>query len=193
MQHRNEHHFNRDNRHMDYHNAIGRPYGTIEEPYFGEKRTCDATLPVGVASVAPLLPAKVDLVPSPPINPEKPKFFVTLEMICHPKANGPWVKNYELKNKVIVIPDLIEDDTVQTLRMKIKKENANCIPGKQWRVFFPQTLPDWIVWKNCWHLRKEYLVDMTDGEKTLKDIGIGPDNNRLFYFFQVQFVSRDEP
>ena len=94
---------------------------SVHDRFSWEKRTGDVPLPVGVAIVAPL-PAKVDLVPSPAINPEKPKrFFVTLEMICHPKANGPWVKNYELKNKVIVIPDLIKDDTIQTLQMKIKR------------------------------------------------------------------------
>jgi hypothetical protein len=94
---------------------------------------------------------------------------------------------------VIVIPDLTEDDTVKSFTMKVKKEDANCSTSNWWRVFCPQTLPDWIVWKNCWHLRKEYLVDMTVGEKTLKDIGIGPDNNRLFYFIQTQFESREEP
>jgi peroxiredoxin len=67
-------------------------------------------------------------------------------MICHPKANGPWVKNYDLKNKVIVIPDLTEDDTVKGFTMKVKKEDANCSTSNRWRVFCPQTLPDWIVW-----------------------------------------------
>ena len=158
-----------------------------------EKPTGNAPLPVGLAIVDPS-PIGVNHVTSPAINPEVPKrFFVTLEMICHPKANGPWVKNYDLKNKVIVIPDLTEDDTVKSFTTKVKKEDAMCSTSNRWRVFFPQTLPDWIVWKNCWHLRKEYLVDMTAGEKTLKDIGIGPDNNRLFYFIQTEFESREEP
>ena len=107
--------------------------------------------------------------------------------------NGPWIKVFDLDKKVIVIPDLTEDDTVKSFREKVRKEDENCISNKQWRVFFPQILPDYIVWKNCWHLRKEYLVDMMVGEKTLKDIGIRPENNCLFYFFQVQFESRDEP
>ena len=95
-------------------------------------------MPVGVAIVAPP-PAGVDIVvTSPAINPEEPKrFFVTLVLICHPKANGPWVKNYDLKNKVIVIPDLTEDDTIKSFMMKVKKEDSNCIPCNQWRVFFP--------------------------------------------------------
>jgi hypothetical protein len=54
-------------------------------------------------------------------------------------------------------------------------------------------MPDKLVWLFDWEKRKDYLINFMDGEKTLKDIGIGPNSNRLFYFMQTQFKSRDEP
>ena len=77
--------------------------------------------------------------------------------------------------------------------MKVWEEDNACTPDKMWRVFFPHNLPDYFVWRFNWDRRKDYLVDMTVGAKTLKDIGIGPNNNCLLYFIQTQFESREEP
>lgn len=122
---------------------------------------------------------------------EPKRFFVILEMIRHP--GNEWVKYCEINRKVIVITDLTENDTVESFRTKVWEQDNACIPCNMWRVFFPHNLPDYFVWKFNWDKRKDYLVDMTVGAKTLKDIGIGPDTNRLFYFIQTQFESREEP
>jgi hypothetical protein len=63
-----------------------------------------------------------------------------------------------------------------------------------WRVFFPNNLPELSVWTCDWEKRKDYLVDMTPkGDRTLKEIGITAENNRLVYFHQFKFKSREEP
>jgi hypothetical protein len=67
------------------------------------------------------------------------------------------------------------------------------IPGKTWRVFFADNLPDPSIWKNDWDSRVDYLIDLMDGEKTLEDIGIGSKKYRFFYFMQYQFISKYEP
>ena len=59
--------------------------------------------------------------------------------------------------------------------------------------FFFDNMPDMLVWKEEWDRRKDYLLDLLDGEKTLKEIGIGLKKYRLFYFIQMQFTNRYEP
>ena len=136
------------------------------------------------------LPVGVVIAPSMDIPPKEPKcFFVTLEMIWHP--GNTWLKHCDINRKV-VITNLTENDTVKSFRMKVWEEDNACTPDKMWRVFFPHNLLDYFVWRLNWD-REDYLVDMTVGAKTLKDIGIGPDNNCLLYFIQTQFESRDEP
>ena len=138
------------------------------------------------------LPVAGAYAPSTDRNRVEPKrFFVTLEMIKHP--GNDWVKHWNVNEKVIVITNLTEDDTIESFRMKVREEDPCCTPDKMWRVFFPHNLPDYFIWRFSWKKRKDYLVDMTQGDKTLKDIGIGPDNNCLVYFIQTQFESRDEP
>jgi hypothetical protein len=133
--------------------------------------------------------------PLPPVitPPKKITFFVMLEQIWHPQTT--WRRCWELDKPVIVITDLTEEDTVKSLVTKVQEKS---IPGviqadKTWRVFFPHNLPSMFVWKFDWEKRSEYLVNMTKGDCTLKEIGISADNNRLVYFHQFQFESRDEP
>ena len=58
--------------------------------------------------------------------------------------------------------------------------------------FFSNNMPDILVWKEEWDRRKDYLLDLPDREKTLKEIGIGPKKYHLFYFIQMQFKTRYE-
>jgi hypothetical protein len=99
-----------------------------------------------------------------------------------------------LDKPIIVITDLTEEDTIKSFVTKVKKESKTVQADKTWRVFFPHNLPSMFVWKFDWEKRSEYLlVNMTKGDCTLKEIGISADNNRLVYFHQFQFESRDEP
>jgi hypothetical protein len=118
-------------------------------------------------------------------------FFVTLEKVCW--RNDRWEKECDINTKVIVIVDCTEETTVSSFVAKCKEQDGNINAGKQWRVFFPNKMPDKLVWLFDWEKRKDFLINFMDGEKTLKDIGIGPNSNRLFYFMQTQFKSRDEP
>ena len=62
-----------------------------------------------------------------------------------------------------------------------------------WRVFLSNNLPTYFNWLDNWETRKDYLLDMTNGDRTIGEIGITPDNNRILFFHQFQFKSRDEP
>jgi hypothetical protein len=42
---------------------------------------------------------------------------------------------------------------------------------------FPNNLPDYFDWKISWEKRKDFLVDMMKGDRTLGEIGITPENN----------------
>jgi hypothetical protein len=103
------------------------------------------------------------------------------------------MKYLPIDEEVIVITDCTEKTTVSEFVDKCAKFKDTLIPGKSWRVFFADNLPDPYVWKEEWDRRVDYLLDLTDGEKTLKDIGIGPKKYRLFYFMQYQFYTRHEP
>jgi hypothetical protein len=58
---------------------------------------------------------------------------------------------------------------------------------------FTNNFPELSVWTCDWEKRKDYLVDMTKGDRTLKEIGITAENNQLVYFHQFKFKSREEP
>ena len=98
-----------------------------------------------------------------------------------------------MNQPVIVIPDLTEDGTIESFVMKVRKQDSTIQPDNTWRVFFPNNLLQIFVWQFDWEKRKDYLVDMTKGDRTLKEIGIRPKKNRLVYFQQFQFKDRDEP
>jgi hypothetical protein len=128
------------------------------------------------------------------ITPPEPKrFLVILEQI-HITQNS-WSRVTDLKIPIIVITDLTEEDTVKSFVTKVQKKS---LPGmiqddKTWRVFFPHNLPSIFVWKLDWEERSKFLLNMKKDDRTLREIGITPDNNRLVYFHQFQFRDRDEP
>lgn len=137
---------------------------------------------------------EVDITPweeKPKANPEK--FYVTLEQVWF--RENAWKKQWDLddKNKVIVIVDCTEEMIVRSFVEKCHKQNDNIGANKQWRVFSSNNLPGIFVWRFTWEKRQEYLINFMDGDKTLKDIGIGPKRNHLVYFFQTQFKNQEEP
>jgi len=123
-------------------------------------------------------------------EPKPDEFYVTLEQVWH---RGGWKKVWNIDEENIVILGCTKTMTINSFVAKCKEKNSSICPGKMWRVFWPNNMPELAVWTVMWHKRKDYLVDFTDGQKTLKDIRIGPKSNRLLYFFQVQFDSKDEP
>jgi hypothetical protein len=122
--------------------------------------------------------------------PEPKKFYVTLELVWW--KDGGWKKVWDIDTADIVIVDCTKKTTVRTFVAKCKEQHDIINPGKMWRVFFASNMPERFVWLFDWEKRKDYLVDFTDGDKTLEDIGIGPNSNHLLYFFQTQFKTRDE-
>jgi hypothetical protein len=136
-----------------------------------------------------------------PLEPKK--FFVTLEEIVCPGSES-WKKKDDVLQPVLVVTDLMEDTTVRSFVQKARaaeekvKEVAKIQRDKTWRVFFPDNLPDPIDWRISIYTRFLYLIDMTGrddkgNDTTLADIGINEANNRLLYFHQFRFESRDEP
>jgi hypothetical protein len=122
---------------------------------------------------------------------QEEKFYVTLEKIWW--RNDRWEKECDINTKVIVIVNCTEETTVSSFVAQCHQQHDHISADKSWRVFFPNNMPDKLVWLFQWEKRKDYLINFMDGEKTLKDIGIGPNSNRLFYYMQTQWKSRDEP
>ena len=131
---------------------------------------------------------------APSIQKPEPKleeFYVHLEHIWF--KGDQWKKVCNIEDEDIIIVGCTETTTIDSFIAKCKKKNSKIQPDNTWRVFFPNRLPDYFIWRFSWDKRKDYLLDFTDGKKTLGDIGIGPDTNHLVYFHQFQLETRDEP
>jgi hypothetical protein len=92
-------------------------------------------------------------------------------------------EKFDVEQPVFVVTDLTGDETIKDFVKKVQEQEAKTtkIPMIQrdntWRVFFPNNLPELLVWTFDWEKRKDYLLDMTKGDRTLKKIGITAENN----------------
>jgi hypothetical protein len=112
-----------------------------------------------------------------------------------------WIKVYDINRPPYVVTDLTTEETIKSFVGKIieqeekVKKYSMIQRDSTWRVFLANNMPPYYDWKDeeNWKTRKDYLLDMTKGDRTIGDIGITLENNQILFFHQFQFKSRDEP
>jgi hypothetical protein len=121
--------------------------------------------------------------------PEPKKFYVTAEELL-PRINQ-WIKVFDLDQPTYVVTDLTTEETIKSFVKKLQEqeEKVKKVPMIQrdstWRVFLANNLPTYYEWLDNWDKRKDYLLDMTNGNRTIGEIGITPENNRILFFINL--------